>query len=884
MQKQTTHSRTNCASTGNARASLVASLAAVAVFASIASSSFADTKYSVANDASGQYSFRRDNWQAAGDSSPSVPASGNDYVAVHSLYAGGLSNDTMVDEFAGDSLQIGEVGGTAGSLTALPRGKVMVPSLILANGNLCYGGRDGATCFFGAGRTTVRSPATAPFVLGYLSDGSRIDLASLTFENGHEFAGDETSGLAVKMSKALLTLQGGSPDYRGKWCFQPWRALTVVLGSPEALGGNRTAYAADAIQLAGLSSPHRSAIVFDFDGTMPDAGKGITFASGDWIMNVTTGKVECAMPMTKSAGANVTLTVAGGSDAMYRTTDGNNIPTVRDGYVSDGHDALMLGTVAVPTTLHSGTLCVTNFAGGTFTLKSKARIAARIHRDGTADATSFAAGTVLTVQDAKIPLHVYGTFPLTNATTRIAVLKIPTATRTVSAGDFDVTADDFDLMEKTVEIVTEGGIQTVYLTLTGSVVYYSSYFNNCNYNMPAQYWSDNQSVHNTADYLIGYDVSADCTFIRGVEGVPFGGKSLTFAPGAILMTKGTPSRPSTIGDMRCWPGTTIKAGTEGTNTVTGSISLRGNPTDGGVVFAIEANDGRSFRIDAGISGSLPLKIQNQVYTSAEDTRMCEITSENPGFTGSLETSRYRTVVQGIRLVLHDELNLGGNPETFNAAHLRFACKTVLEAADTLTIDDSNRGLTVTAPCTFDVGEGKALTLDIPMVLNGFIAAGPMVKTGAGTLGIGGTVSGNSAFLTVSAGYVRPVKRAGSSAIKYTFADGAGLELALSPSDPDVAADGLYVNDSSYLTLSGPSLPATISGSLPAGGTSVKCAIVNVPSGMETTIASALGGTATFVDSETGKRRRFAIERETLSGDRVRFFTTVCEGPTVLYVR
>ena len=101
---------------------------------------------------------------------------------------------------------------------------------------------------------------------------------------------------------------------------------------------------------------------------------------------------------------------------------------------------------------------------------------------------------------------------------------IPTATRTVSAGDFDVTADDFDLMEKTVEIVTEGGIQTVYLTLTGSVVYYSSYFNNCNYNMPAQYWSDNQTVHNTADYLIGYDVSADCTFIRGVEGVPFGGR------------------------------------------------------------------------------------------------------------------------------------------------------------------------------------------------------------------------------------------------------------------------------------------------------------------------------------------------------------------------
>ena len=170
MQKQTTHSRTNCASTGNARASLVASLAAVAVFASIASSSFADTKYSVANDASDQYSFRRANWQGAGDSSPSVPVAGNDYVAVHSLNAGGRPNDETVDEFAGDSLQIGEVGGRNGSLTVLPRGKVSVPSLILANGNLCCGDNNWTTCRFGAGRTTVQSPATAPFALGLPSD------------------------------------------------------------------------------------------------------------------------------------------------------------------------------------------------------------------------------------------------------------------------------------------------------------------------------------------------------------------------------------------------------------------------------------------------------------------------------------------------------------------------------------------------------------------------------------------------------------------------------------------------------------------------------------------------------------------------------------------
>ena len=250
----------------------------------------------------------------------------------------------------------------------------------------------------------------------------------------------------------------------------------------------------------------------------------------------------------------------------------------------------------------------------------------------------------------------------------------------------------------------------------------------------------------------------------------------------------------------------------------------------------------------------------------------------------METSRYRTVNQGIRLVLHDELNLGGNPAEFNAAQLRFACKTVLEAADTVVLDDANRGLTVTAPCTFNVGSGKSLTLDIPMVLDGFLAAGPMVKTGAGTLGIGGTVSGNSASLSVSAGYVRPVTRAGSSAVKYTFADGAGLELALSPSDADVAADGLYVIDSSHLTILGSSLPVAVKGAIADDGKSVKLGIVNVPSAMANSVGSALGEQLAFTDDATGRTRRHPILRETLDGGRVRFYADILRPATLMIFR
>ena len=846
-------------------------IAAIALLSATVAS--ADTKYSVANDGNNQYSFRRANWKAAGDAEASVPVSGNNYTVIHTINAGG-GNSSYTDAFLGDSLQIGEVGGTAGTMAIYKSGKVQVPNMILANGRI-QNSSSGWTAHVGSGATTVLSPASAPFMLGFGMSSTAFPTYPITFDAGHEFKGDETVAIGVNMPKATLTLNGGSPDYLGKWKFTPCRWMRVILGSPNALGGDRTGYAADAISL----DRHMLAMTLDFDGAMPSAGRGISIAQ-NLVMNVTTGKVECTMPITTSNGK--TLTVAGGVGALNAMGD-NTMPEAKSGYVSDGRDALMLGTVAVPTTVNSGTLCVTNFMGGAFTLKSKARIAARIHRDGTADATSFAEGTTMTVEDAKIPLHVYGTFPLTNATTRIAVLKMPTSVQTLTENDIELTADDFDLMEKTLEVVTDGVIQTVYLTMTGKVVYYSNYTSGAHYNMGRSYWSDNREVHGDADYMIGYDVPSNCRSIRGVENVSFKGKSLTMAPGTTFSAKGSASKPSTVGDMRCWAGSRITAGNSGVNVVTGNISLRGNPADGDVVLSIEAND-RSFRIDAGISGSLPVKIQNRVASSAEDTRKCEITSENPSFTGPVETCRYSTTARGIRLVLHDELNLGGNPADFNAEQLLFSCETVMEAADTLVLDDANRGLTVTAPCTFDVGSGKSLTLDIPMVFSGFSSVGPMAKTGAGTLGVGGTVSGDSAALTVSAGYVRPVTRTGSSAIKYTFANGSGLELALSPADSDVAADGLYVSDSSYLSIQGASLPVVVKGTIAVGGKSVKLGIVNVPSSMADSVASALGAQVVFTDTVTGRTRQYPIERKTLDGGRVRFYATIGKGPTILIVR
>lgn len=846
-----------------AKAALLAPLAS-ALAATAPAALFADAYYSTVAD---QFSFRNANWKRAGDAEATAPAAGNDYIAVHQIRAGGLSSADAVDEFVGDTLQIGEVGGRSGTLLWKKQGAVKVPRLILANGSILCGDGNAAIPFSG-GTTTVLSPESAPFALGKTGSELWNDRA-YSFSASHAFAGEEGAALKVLTSKTTLTLSGASPDYLGKWLFAPERFMTLRLGDPAALGGDRKTFAADSVRIS-VGNKTDFAMVLDFDGAMPCGGRGLTVDS-PLVINVTTGKVECAMSISGSSS----LTVAGGVGALYEMDADSRTPSARAGFVSDGRNALMLGSVAVPVTVNSGTLCVTNFTGGSFALKAGARLAARIHADGTADATSFAPGTALTVEDAKIRLHVYGAFPLASMPVRVAVLKIPAGVRAVAADDFALTADDFGLAEKSLEVAAdEDGVQTVYLALKGNVVCYSNYAEGAHYAMPGQYWSDGLAVHSDADYLVGYGVDSRCSLIRGQANSVFKGRSLTLAPGAVFMVKGEVSKPSVVDDLRLSPGSVVRTGFDGTNVVTGAVTILGDPADGPATLTLE-RDSAPVLFDATLRGSNALRLRNDL--GGGKYRVCEMLRESPEFTGAVETELYGLATRGIALVLHDELNLGANPASFNPEQLLFNCNTTLRAADTFAIDDANRGFTINAPAIFDVDEGRTLALAVPMAVNAALA-----KTGAGTLGVGGTVGGTSDSLSVSEGFVRPVSKAASSALKYSFADGAGLNLALRPSDSGVAADGLYVEDASRLTLGG-ALPVRVEGAI-AGNEAVVVGLLNVPSSMADAVSAAIGGSVKFFDTERGVAKSYDVSSVSLDGGRVRFYTRIGRRGFVITIR
>lgn len=519
-----------------------------------------------------------------------------------------------------------------------------------------------------------------------------------------------------------------------------------------------------------------------------------------------------------------------------------------------------------------------------------ARFLARRSFDGTCDFSTIAEGSMLSLPDAKIPVRIDGVLPLTNATFTVTLLKIPTSVRIVTADDIDLDADDFGLMTRTISVESADGIQTVSATFAGNVVYYSvpntasGWGNWAAYNQAAQYWSDNRAVHGDADYLVNYDVPAGCSFLRGCQQA-FAGRSLTFANGGSLILKGSLSAPDIVGNLRMFPGSKIATGDSGENynALSGGLSIVG---EGDVAPVRFVNDSYgTLNLLVNLSGSGPVCF---VSDKAVTVFPVVLSGDNGAFTGKMEFYG-ANAGRAFRVAVADGCCFGGNPEVFDSAGILFNGRMELVVTKDVAICGANRGITFSAVGAtpevrnpvdvLNVAAGATLTLDVPMVVDINLQ-----KTGAGTLGIGGTITGAVSNITVSAGSIMPVTRQASSALRYTMAAGTGLAFALNAADTDVAADGLYVEDASHLLLSGAALPATIRGEIPIDGAAVKCGILNVPASMADAIATALGANATFTDTATGRTRTFPIERETLAGDRVRFFATVSKGPTVFILR
>ena len=731
------------------------------------------------------------------------------------------------------------------------------------------------------GSMSLKSPSGATVSANYILHQGTIQAVdngySFTLAGTMEICGTESAPSVIALDGQSRSIAVAAPLSGGTSAFlkashnKPWGATATSDGT-FVFSGDNSGYQG---RISFATPPTAGTVsTLRFDG---ETSAGISGdPSGMPFLAVGAG-VATPVVELKNAKMGSTFTIENNNANARIELTGSN---VLFGATMTGSAADIPVKVNGDAMLQSASPLALDFSGG-------GRLLARLNTDGTTEFSSIAESSVLTLPGGKIPVKFDGVIPHTNANFSATLFKIPTSVMAVTADDIDLYADDFDLM--TIVVSVANGIQTVSLR-AGNVVYYSvpnaasGWGNWAAYNQAAQYWSDNRAVHPDADYLINYDVPAGCYFLRGCQQT-FAGRSLTFARGGRLALKGRLTAPDNIVRLRMFPGSTIATGDDGTdyNALSGGLLVAGRTDDDPVDF-VNSSKG-TLNLLSDLSGSGPVRF---VSDNPVTVFPIVLAGNNGSFTGKMEFFG-SNAGRSLRVSIRDESSFGGNPAAFDAAQTHFNGCVELVVTNDVAIDDANRGMTFSATPvtgevpnpveTFNVAAGATLTLDVPMVVNMNLA-----KTGAGTLGIGGSIIGTASNLAVSAGSVMPVTRQASSALRYTMAAGTGLALALDATDADVAADGLYVEDATHLTLSGSSLPVTIRGAIPDGGVSVKCGIVNVPASMADAIATALGGNATFSNTDTGRTRAFPIERETLAGDRVRFFATIGKGPTTIIMR
>lgn len=178
-----------------------------------------------------------------------------------------------------------------------------------------------------------------------------------------------------------------------------------------------------------------------------------------------------------------------------------------------------------------------------------------------------------------------------------------------------------------------------------------------------------------------------------------------------------------------------------------------------------------------------------------------------------------TTISGGTLAIASEANLGANPAAANAGQLTLSGGT-LQTTATLSIDDSNRGLTVTGSGTLSPNAGTTLT-----VANALSGSGTLQKAGAGTLILSGDSSSTfSGAVAINAGTLQlgaSNRLATTSAVSIA----SGATFALGGFSQTIGAiSGLGLLDlasASTLTIGTGNVASTFGGTLSGNGNLVK---------------------------------------------------------------
>jgi len=279
-------------------------------------------------------------------------------------------------------------------------------------------------------------------------------------------------------------------------------------------------------------------------------------------------------------------------------------------------------------------------------------------------------------------------------------------------GDFELISSYYNLPEGELEIIGD----TLYFNQTRPVVFLSSAGNNeGNAFYTGAAWSDGQIPNAANDYIVAYG------YRLRTANQTFGGKSLTLADGADMRLK---AERATIEDLRLYNQRITQGTPPNVQYLDGNISVLG-PYD----FENDGSLSRVLVIESEMSGSEDIRFKMSVENpnSAINGKF-EMTAANTNFTGGI------TILgpQITYLTIANENNLGGNPPAFRADQLNLSKTGILAVADSVILNDPNRGITLTEAGSMEVPADKTLAVACPVTGDGVL-----FKNGTGALALSG---------------------------------------------------------------------------------------------------------------------------------------------------
>ena len=717
--------------------------------------------------------------------------------------------------FLGNSLQLGEIGGTKGRLIHKSKGNCVIThnNLILANGQYAHG--DGSQTCNVKGTCTVISPESAPFQLqGSGNGGDRKFLwnVTMTGEVGTMFEVSRTSN--ENDGRFLCFLGGDNTGYFGK---MQANGANMYLGfsNTKAVGGPLETFTPDAINLINkgvLSAADTDGVVIARENggiTADDSGCVI------FVGNRVDFKATFQMPITGGA-----MTKQGVGIAVFDAAWNAGDITVSTGSFSFSQGATV-GDTCTTFTVGAGT----TFSAYQSQLDGKTMINAGAFNPagiGTVGAVTLGAGHAVSTLMFDVSGSDADSVTLTDAgnvtawpmpigltgygsASRYAVLQIPVALKSVTADDFtDVSvADSRGQVTSSIAVETDAdtGIQTVYLCQSLPIV---NQIANDKYFTDAAAWEDGLAAHAGAAYVTYAKLLR--TSGGTANDVTFPGESLyIYGNSGTRADLRIKDKSLTVNDLRMGQKTIITAGA-GSSGVT-SQTLYGNvtisaPDNMKANFATEAN--RTFTVAANLHGTGCACATDYSTTTLSHVY---VTGDNTDFTGTWQIGDNERTSTGYPIMyVSSKDNIGGNPATRQAYGLYIYNYGVLSIQESLALDDENRVVCFNNGFV-EVPEGKTLTITSETVWNGIAT-----KTGAGTLAIGNAKrTSNSKTMHIKAGFFKPLTVETVGGLQLTFYEGSGYLLDKDPADELLGEFGLLDGNASAITLAEglESLPVTI---------------------------------------------------------------------------